>query len=355
MSSRSLRVLVVGPSMDAQGGIATVIRQHFECGLDKDLKLSCLVTTRGGSRVDKLICAIGAYLRFPMLAVTADIVHIHSALRGSFVRKYPLFLLSKLLRKKVVLHIHEGEFKEVFDKSSETEKKRIRKALALSDRVVVLSSEWAECFENFFGIKDNVVVIPNAVPTGVGAIRDYEARNILFLGKLCDRKSPDVLLKAISQVRFPINDLVVHFVGNGDIAKYEALAAEIGVSDRCCFHGWKKGKDLEKIVLDCSIFCLPSKNEGMPMSLLEAMSRGLVPISTRVGGVPSVIKDGVNGCLIDVGDVDGLSACLDSLLNDSELRKRLGRLARNTIVEDYSMENQKKLVRNLYFGICNQR
>lgn len=84
------------------------------------------------------------------------------------------------------------------------------------------------------------------------------------------------------------------------------------------------------------IFAFPTEDEAFGISLIEAMSCGLPAVATRVGGIPDVLQDGINGLLIDPADEQALEMALVSLLGDRDLRQRLGSAARRRVVEQYS-------------------
>lgn len=113
--------------------------------------------------------------------------------------------------------------------------------------------------------------------------------------------------------------------------KNKVLAKELGIENRCEFHGWVSGSDREALFERAAVYCLPSKNEGLPMSLLEAMARGIPAVATPVGGIPQVIDDGVNGMLVPVGNYCALATALCEALDSSELRKNMGYKAREKV------------------------
>ena len=95
------------------------------------------------------------------------------------------------------------------------------------------------------------------------------------------------------------------------------------------------------------MYCLPSKNEGMPMSVLEAMSHGIPTIATAVGGVPRLIESGTNGFLIKVDDVNNLAHLIDKLLFDSELRKEIGDAGRKVVADRFNSKHSIEQILNL--------
>ena len=149
-------------------------------------------------------------------------------------------------------------------------------------------------------------------------------------------------------------DAKLLFGGDGYPERYEALARELGIAERCEFLGWISGEDKERLFERAGVYCLPSKNEGMPMSVLEAMAHGVPTIATPVGGVPQVIEDGVNGYLMPVDDEERLSELLCALMDSQDLRARIGAAGRSTISNHFSIEcNVEELVR-LYWGLVGQ-
>jgi glycosyltransferase involved in cell wall biosynthesis len=99
--------------------------------------------------------------------------------------------------------------------------------------------------------------------------------------------------------------------------------------DRVEVLGWITGADKLTRLQQAAVFALPSFSEGLPMGLLEAMAAGLPVLATPVGGIPEVITDGVEGFLVDPGDVGALTDRLSRLLSDENLRGRMGRAARH--------------------------
>jgi glycosyltransferase involved in cell wall biosynthesis len=121
---------------------------------------------------------------------------------------------------------------------------------------------------------------------------------------------------------------------NGDIHGAVRIA---GVEDFVEMPGFVSGQDKLEWLQRASVFVLPSYAEGMPVAILEAMAVGLPIVTTPVGATPDVVEDGVNGFLIEPGDVSQLAARLIQLLQDENLRREMGQRNREKVLAEYDI------------------
>ena len=341
------RVLMIGPSLDSRGGMATVERQLMERLSGTGVEARFISTYDDCGKAKKAVIAFAAYAGFSRALGGADIVHAHMASRGSYERK-ALFLRKAISEgRKTVIHLHGGEFGVWFDEELAGRKRDEIKTLFSSvDAVIVLSEEWEEWMRSRGFAPKRLVVMHNAVPVPRRSCSPCSHQGVLFLGRLDARKSPDVLLRASRAMLEQHPDAKLVFGGDGYPERYEALARELGIVERCEFLGWITGDDKERLFERAGVYCLPSKNEGMPMSVLEAMAHGVPTIATPVGGMPQVIEDGVNGYMMPVDDEERLSGLLCKLMDSQDLRASIGSAGRATISEHFSIErNVEELVR----------
>lgn len=342
------RVIMLGPSLDSMGGVASVASTLLRSRLSQESDVCYIATVSDGTKIHKVLMFATSFARFCLLVGGCDIVHVHMALGNSFPRKLRYIRVARRAGKKVIIHMHEGRFDSQLRAMSEARRALIVSTLEDADLLVVLSEEWRDYFGRLLPRSPRIEVLHNAVEVPTSAKRSYAAPAVLFLGKHSGSKSPDVLLRALAPLVAEFPSLEAHFGGNGDVAAYERLAAELGIAGRCEFHGWVTGKDREALFERCSVYCLPSRNEGMPMSVLEAMAHGLATVATPVGGVPQVIEDGISGYLTPVGDVEALSVRLRELLASEELRRRVGEAGRAVISERFGADRQAEALLRMY-------
>lgn len=331
---------MVGPDRSLRGGIVTVVDGYFDAGLaGRCAALAYQGTGVGSNLLAKSLAFAGVLPAYRRAIRDFDIVHLHISAKGSFKRKSMMAAMAHKAGKRVILHEHSGEFARDFEAGDDAYRERVRDAFNGADRVVVLSEEWRDYFaENVMHDAGKLSVLHNGVPIPEKPCSPCAHQGVLFLGRLDARKSPDVLLRASRKVLAACPGMRLVFGGDGDLDRYKAVAEELGVTDRCDFLGWVAGEDKEGLFGKAGIYCLPSKNEAMPMSVMEAMAHGLPVISTRVGGVPQLIEDGVDGLLMEVDDVEGLSGLLLKLAGSPELRGEIGLAGRAKIERKFSVQ-----------------
>ena len=347
---------MVGPDRSLKGGIVTVVDGYFNAGLaQRCAALTYQGTGVGSNLLSKSLAFARILPTYKRALADFDIVHLHISARGSFKRKALMAAMAHKAGKKVILHEHSGEFARDFVAGDDAYRARVKDAFNGADCVVVLSEEWRDYFaENVMHDAGKLSVLHNGVPIPKKPCSPCSHQDVLFLGRLDANKSPDVLLRASKNMLEAHPNAKLLFGGDGYPERYEALARELGIAERCEFLGWITGEDKEKLFARAGVYCLPSKNEGMPMSVLEAMARGVPTIATNVGGVPQVIEDGVNGYLMPVDDEERLSELLCGLMDDPAARDEIGAAGRETIERGFSIERNISNLISLYRDLLSQ-
>jgi glycosyltransferase involved in cell wall biosynthesis len=114
------------------------------------------------------------------------------------------------------------------------------------------------------------------------------------------------------------------------------LARELGIADRVTFLGWQEREELVKKYNHANLFLFPSRHEGMPNALLEAMASGLPAIASRIAGNEELVLDGQTGLLFPAEDVPALRDALRALLTDASRRKAMGAAARARVEKGFA-------------------
>jgi len=174
-----------------------------------------------------------------------------------------------------------------------------------------------------------------------------DAFAIGWVGRMTAVKRTDAVVEALQSLVAQGVDAYVVLVGDGpDRDHLERHAHDLGVIRRCLFLGYQE--DVARFYDAVDVILLPSINEGTPVTVIEALAASRPAVATRVGGVPDVVRDGVDGFLVDSADGDTLAARLAELAADPELRARMGAAGRARVLERYSVERLVSDVDELY-------
>jgi glycosyltransferase involved in cell wall biosynthesis len=186
------------------------------------------------------------------------------------------------------------------------------------------------------GVRAELGIAPDA-PL-VGSIANFKAA-----------KDHASLLRAAVVVREAVPGVRFLLIGQGPLeAETRRLAAELGLDGTVIFAGFRS--DAHRLAAALDVFTLSSTYEGLPVALIEAMALGRPCVVTSVGGVPEVLRDGSQGLLVPPGDPGALAAGLLHLLQDPELRARLGPAARERAL-DFDIRKAVRRMEQVYAGL----
>ena len=335
------RILHIGPSRHSRGGISSVIKSYFKIFGNKNYQLTWLETQADKNYASKLFSFLKAMILSPWLIYKNEIIHIHTASNFSFYRKAFFILVTKLFRRPLILHIHGGGFshflKKVFNRK--IRKKVFIELLYLPDIIICLSEAKATELKSVINFP-NIRIIPNPAPDIQYLTRksNYDSLDyVLFTGWIEKEKGVFDLISVFSEIIKDNKKCRLILAGKGQITQSNDLAEKLGINNHVTLTGWLEKEDIYELLTNASAFCLPSYCEGVPMSILEAMAFGLPVVASKVGGVPDIIKNGENGLLFEPGNTKELKEKLFMLLDDDELRKKLGENAKAYVQEKHSL------------------
>ncbi|PWC40319.1 glycosyltransferase family 4 protein [Azospirillum sp. TSO35-2] len=208
---------------------------------------------------------------------------------------------------------------------------------------VVANSEGLADLARRFAPDQPVAIIPNGVDTQRftprdGAADPADGLSLLFVGRVVRQKGLDVLFEALASLPpAGLAGVTLRIVGDGPARpELEAQAQRLGLSERVRFLGWLGRDDLPATYRAADAFVFPSRDEGMPNVVLEAMAAGLPVVATRIAGNRDLVVDGETGLMLDTDDVPALAATIARLAGDAPLRRRLGAGGRRRVVDHFS-------------------
>lgn len=328
MAEGKPRVLQVGP--DVPGGMRTSMRALFASPLARSFELDVVATHRGSGTAQRLLVYGRALMVIAAWSLRGRgrIVHVHSTVRGSMYRKAGCVLLAKLLRRRVVFHLHSGpgDIETFRSRLGRLDLAYLRAGFRAADVVLAVSDASARALAQAFGA-EGIAVVPNAVPDVPARPRREPGEGpplAVYLGGFANPvKGGEVLLEALQSPA--VGSLRIVLAGPGDPpwGGGEPPAASASASWR----GWLDEGEKDELLGEADVFVLASTSEGLPMVVLEAMSRGLAIVATAVGGVPDVVSDRVEALVVEPGNPAALAAALGELGSDPELRLSLGAAA----------------------------
>lgn len=333
-TTRDLQVIHVGVVGDLPGGMAQVVAEYLSWSYNR-CTVSGLRSTKGKG---------GAVQRFSPQALwmwihcfwvvgrnrikrTQFIVVIHMSQGGSFAREGTIAAFARLIGVPVALQLHGSSFADFARRHSTI----VRHVLRIAGTIFVLTEETETLVRSILGAdsRPRIVSVKNAVR--VPACVAPKEQIILFAGEIASRKGADILLEAWSGI-------VAQSVGwrlilAGPLADNFQIPNDLPCVE---YVGSLPRESVLELESKASIAVLPSRNEALPMFLIESMAHECAVVSTPVGQI-SELLNGV-GVVTPVGDARALADALEHLINNETVRRSLGSLARNRVVQTYSDE-----------------
>lgn len=310
-----------------------LILAHAPAGI----KIRHIATMRDGSALYKLLVFLGAVARFiPALLIgPVDLVHIHFASRASTWRKFTFVMFIRMAGKPYILHAHGSEFHEFYPRQPRALQRMVIHMLRRSRLLIALSEKWKEFY---LGISDlpphRILVLPNPItlPTLPPRRNSRSTVTLLFLGRMGNRKGAIRTVQAMSALPEEVLKRA-HLVmaGDGDVEGVRREVSNLGLDKQVTVMDWVTSEQRNALFASADIFVLPSLNEGLPMSVLEAMSWGLPVIASPVGGIPEVVQHGFNGLLVPPTDIPAIAQAMQDLIENEPLRLQMGANARSSV------------------------
>jgi len=293
------------------------------------------------------------------------IVHTHAAKPGVLGR-----LAARLAGVPVVVHTFHGHILHgYYGPLMSRLLRRMERLLAhCSDRIIAVSEQVKQDLVRY-GVAppEKISVIPlgfdlqpfldsaghrGALYRELGLTNG--GRLVGIVGRIFPIKNHRLFLEAAAHVA--AEERLARFVVVGDGVlrpDMEARARSLGIADRVTFTGWRR--DLHRIYSDLDVLVVSSRNEGTPVSAIEAMASGCPVVATRVGGLPDLINEGKTGYLVPSEDARALAAAILRVLRDREAAYRMGQAARAHVRERFRADRLVRDVEGLYTELMAEK
>lgn len=298
------------------------------------------------------------------------IVHTHASKAGAIGRR-----AAKSCNVPIIIHTFHGHvFHSYFGKIKTSIFKKIERKLARkSTKIIAISNlQKKELSEDFKICKPEKIEV---IPLGFELERFYNKREvnrtlirkkynleqetvaIAIVGRLATVKNHDFFLKSIVNLLSKTETKVkVFIVGNGDL--WDEIIEKVKIinsnfDNEIVMTSWIK--EIDQFNCGMDIICLTSDNEGTPVSLIEAQAGFLPVISTNVGGVKDILNENESGFVIEKGDIETYSGKLRLLVENKELRTKMGQIGHDFVIEKFNYTTLVSNMKSLYSKLLSDK
>jgi teichuronic acid biosynthesis glycosyltransferase TuaC len=280
------------------------------------------------------------------------VIHAHAALPCGDAARF----VSQSLGIPFVVTVHGLDvFNSCFESgfAAAWRKQASLRAYERARKVICISGKVRSLLVDALNSHGSADVVYNGTDTGLFAPNCTEGKAedpaILIVGNLLAGKGHELVLKAVARLKNLHPNLQCHMIGEGpDRNRFISLARDLAIADKIHFHGRQNRTAVAEAMRNCTLFVLPSRNEGLGCVYLEAMASAKPVIACRGQGIDEIIEHGNNGWLIPVDGLEELIRGMTVLLANADLRARIGEAARKTILQNFTMVHQTEKLFRIY-------
>ncbi len=353
-----IRVLCVVPrGLKGRGGIETLfshVDEQLRARSGSTIEMEFLASRGDASGAGWMAHFPVALLRYAWLLATwrPDIVHLNAATNASAWRKWVMQEMARIAGVATVIHFHGS----AFPKPGQAQPKWVsvlRRVFERADAIIVLGTYWRGFIARFYDMPpERFFIVANGVadfapdapqPRSTGA-----PVRLLFAGNLTDAKGAGVLLRSLALLPAHLPPWQAVFAGSGDVERFREQAAELGLNGRVEFTGWVTREAILPLYRQADIVVLPSRNEVLPVCLLEGACAGAALVATPVGSVPDVLRENENGLTVRPDDPEGLASAIAALIGDGARREAFRAASREIYLSRFRLETMIEALENVY-------
>ena len=353
--------LLLGPNLDAPSGVSTHLSLLFGSKLAEEFSLAHFQVGSEGRRENGFgrlarLALSPILLGLAVLARGASIVHVNTSMDArAYWRDLLYVIAAKLCGARVLYQVHGGALPQEFFGRSRLFASFLRATLRLPDAIVVLARAELQAYRGFVP-QQRVLAIPNAIDCALYRALERPRGStcaplkLLYIGRLVRNKG---LYEALEGLKVALaHGVRAKFVIAGSGPEEQCLkrfAEQQGLAGTVAFAGPVFGEAKLELLSAADVFLLPTYHEGLPYALLEAMAAGTPPITTRVGGIPDVVIEGINGLFVPRRDPLSIARSIIGMAADRAGLARMSDACRQTIAAGYSIERQSQELCDLYW------
>lgn len=264
--------------------------------------------------------------------ISPDLVHAHFG----YWPGYAGGIVGKILRKPILLTVHGSDIHQMTrpEYTLPMQRERVLTALRMCDRIIAVSYSLRQML-NELGYGQKTVVIPSGFVGGRFHVLErkmcclrlglpVDKKILLYVGNMLPVKGTDIAIEAFLHLCRERDDLIFVLVGDGELRPgLEDVVRGSGFSCRIRFKGWRSNDEVSTYLNAADVLVLPSRNEGRPAVVMEALSCGTPVVATRVGGIPELISNASLGELVEPENPDSLANAVCNALRRTWNREYL--------------------------------
>lgn len=338
------KVVFVGDSRKMKGGVSTVMKTLETSWIWDKYKCYWMETQVNSNKIVKVLYLALGWIKSLGVIPFYDIVHFQTVPGFSMIGLLPIFLYSKLWHKRIIVQLHVGnQIKEYMNNPF------FQFWTKHAHEVIFLGKMWCNQSRPFIHKSTHTDFLYNPVSTTEKPIS--AEKFFLFAAYFNPNKGYDIFLNAFSLIAKKYPDWKVVLCGTGDDDLVHDLIDRLDISNQVVLPGWIDGDEKKYYFQSAYAYCMASWKEGLPLSVLEAMSYGVPIITTPVGCLPEFLENKKSAMIFNHGEVKEMADAMEFLINNPIQREVMGHKCLKIISENFTLEKVSKKLDSIYTAI----
>lgn len=349
------KVEVLVPFYKKKGGIANVYKT-LTLNLENNIEYF-YINTKTNSPFLKTIIILSKYLRFFISLYKYDLIHFNPPInKRAFYRDTIFISITILFRKKFIVHIH-GDNDDFYNKilNNKFLNKVFKRTFGSANKYILLGKVFINRYDQLGINCSKVNLLPNPVSKKYFSERripkqlNKKTIHLLFLSRIDKLKGTEIAIETFSilEREFP-NNFYLNVCGDGPLLNVIKEMANSLTLQNIKFHGYLNEDEKIEMFNLCDLLLFTSYGEGLPVSILEAMTFGLPIISRTVGGIPDWVKNGENGYLTDSKSPEVFKNMILKLISNKELFSKMSANNIKVAKENFTPDKVKESLMKIY-------